>query len=107
YSDGTFHPGDPSTRGQMTKIVMIAFGFPLINPPTARFSDVPVGSTFFRYVETAAQEGIVGGYQGGTFRPNDNVTRGQLSKIAVIAAARQLGWTLLDPATARFSDVPV
>lgn len=39
------------------------------------------GSTFYDFVQCLACRGILGGYSDGTFRPNDRVTRGQLSKI--------------------------
>jgi hypothetical protein len=46
-----------------------------------QFTDVPVGSTFYSYIRCLACRGIINGYPDGTFRPNNNVTRGQLSKI--------------------------
>jgi hypothetical protein len=50
------------------------------------FSDVPSGSTFYQYVECLACRGIISGYPDGTFKPNNLVTRGQLSKIVSNAA---------------------
>lgn len=50
------------------------------------FTDVPVGSTFYSYVRCLACRNILGGYSDGTFRTNNNVTRGQLSKIISNAA---------------------
>jgi hypothetical protein len=51
--------------------------------PTAcpiTFTDVPPGSTFYPYVRCLGCLGIISGYPDGTFRPNNLVTRGQLSK---------------------------
>jgi hypothetical protein len=48
---------------------------------TVEFSDVLPGSTFYPYIHCLACLGIVNGYPDGTFKPNANVTRGQLSKI--------------------------
>ena len=45
------------------------------------FADVPNPSTFYAYIRCLACRGIINGYADGTFRPNNNVTRGQLSKI--------------------------
>ncbi|HUS16667.1 MAG TPA: S-layer homology domain-containing protein [Chloroflexia bacterium] len=81
YSDGTFRPGAEVTRGQICKVVVLAHGWALLNPPTPRFSDVDAGNPFYAYVETAAARGIVGGYTDGTFRPGNAATRGQLAKI--------------------------
>jgi hypothetical protein len=67
-----------------------------------QFSDVPAGSTFYPYVHCLACLGIVNGYPDGTFKPNNDVTRGQLSKIASNSAG------FLDPQPAQmFQDVPV
>ena len=57
--------------------------------PTAcdiSFNDVLPGSTFYPYVHCLACLGIVQGYPDGSFRPNDNVTRGQASKILAESA---------------------
>jgi len=50
------------------------------------FADVPVGSTFYPYVQCLACRGIINGYSDGTFHTNSSVTRGQLSKIVSNAA---------------------
>jgi hypothetical protein len=102
YANGTFRPYNNTTRGQLSKIVVVAFAYPIYTPPTPTFSDVPADHPFYPYVETAAQAGIVSGYADGTFKPGNDVTRGQLSKIVVVAA----GWRLLNPITPTFSDVP-
>ena len=102
YADGTFRPYSYTTRGQLTKIVVLAAGWPLLNPTTPTFSDVPPSQPFYRYIETAAAQGIIAGYAGGTFRPGADVTRAQLTKIVVLAQ----GWPPAPPPTPTFSDVP-
>ena len=65
------------------------------------FSDVPVGHTFYPNVRCLACRDIVSGYSDGTFRPNNQVTRGQLAKIVSNAA----GFT--EPVSGQtFQDVP-
>jgi hypothetical protein len=51
-----------------------------------QFSDVPIDNTFYPYVRCMACKGIITGYADGTFRPNNYVTRGQLSKIVANSA---------------------
>ena len=102
YGDGTFRPSNPTPRGQLTKIVVLARGWTVLCPSTGHFSDVAPGSVFFCFVETAFAHGIINGYSDGTFRPGANVTRAQLTKIMVAA----MGWTILCPASGHFSDVP-
>jgi hypothetical protein len=83
--------------------------------PTAcalQFTDVPSGSTFYAYVRCLACRGILTGYPcGGAgepcdpandpyFRPNNNITRGQIAKVVANAAGYQ------DPQTTQlFEDV--
>jgi protocatechuate 3,4-dioxygenase beta subunit len=102
YPDGTFRPWNNTTRAQLAKIVVLSQGWTLENPQAPTFSDVPYGSTFYRYIETAVAHGIITGYPGGTFLPNTSVTRSQVCKIVVLAR----GWTLLNPHAPTFSDVP-
>jgi len=81
YSDGTFRPYNNVTRGQTCKIVVLAENWTLDCPTTPHFTDVPTSSPFYCYVETAFGHGIISGYSDGTFRPGNDVTRGQISKI--------------------------
>ena len=37
------------------------------------------------FVERLAHEGVIGGYSDGTFRPQNNATRGQVSKFVSIS----------------------
>jgi hypothetical protein len=117
YSDGTFRPGNNTTRGQMVKIVVLGLGVPAYTPPAgATFADVPPAHPFFAVIEAAAHAGVVAGYTCGVaanepcdaqrrpyFRPGADVTRGQLAKIVTIAA----GWPARTPAQATFADVPL
>ena len=60
--------------------------------PTAcpiQFNDVQEGSTFYEAVRCLACRNIVNGYADGTFRPNENVTRGQLAKLIANSAGFQ------------------
>ena len=106
YGDNTFRPGNPTTRGQLTKIVVLAEGWTIYTPPSPTFRDVPTDHTFYSFIETAASRGVISGYSCGAgcleFRPANSVTRGQIAKIVVLAE----GWQLLDPPAPTFSDVP-
>jgi hypothetical protein len=109
-----FTPANTASRAQLSKIVVLAAGWTLLNPSSATFADVAPGSTFYEYVETAASHGVISGYAcGGAgepcdpqgrnyFRPNSHVTRGQTAKMVSISR----GWTIITPATPTFEDVP-
>ncbi|MEO5952854.1 MAG: S-layer homology domain-containing protein, partial [Chloroflexia bacterium] len=51
YEDGTFRPGNLLSRGQVMKVIVLAFGFEADLPSTNTFADVPLGSTFYNFVE--------------------------------------------------------
>jgi hypothetical protein len=94
-----FRPFNNATRGQISKIVGTAGGFTEAVASTQQtFEDVPIGSTFWEYIERMATRGVIGGYPCGGpgepcnapgnrpyFRPNNNATRGQISKITAQA----------------------
>jgi hypothetical protein len=117
-----YKPGNPTTRGQLAKIVVRANQFPIDTTGGPHFQDVGVGHTFYQYVETAYNLGLIIGYPCGGpgepcvapdnkpyYRPNTSVTRGQITKIMVGAAilADPSNWTLEDPPTNTFQDVLV
>jgi hypothetical protein len=97
-NDPYFRPGNNVTRGQFSKIASNSAGFN--DPPdnVQQYEDVAVGSTFYDYIWRLTNRGLVNGYPCGGpgepcgpnnlpyFRPNANVTRGQLSKIDANAA---------------------
>jgi len=88
YSDGTFRPQDPTTLAQLTKMIVLTEGLPLANPDQPTFQDVDGSHLFYRYIETAFEHGIIHGYDGGMFKPDDYVTRAEVAKMLVLAQ----GW---------------
>ncbi len=92
-----FRPNALVGRGQMLKILVIARGWPLQDPPSGHFTDVPPGSVYYTYVETAYCYGIISGYTcGGPGEPCDPAnnpylrpftpsTRGQIAKVVYLA----------------------
>ena len=54
--------------------------------PCTGYRDVPPGSTFYPYITCLSGLGIINGYSDCSFRPNNNVTRGQAAKIIANAA---------------------
>ena len=106
-----FLPYNNTTRGQLTKIVVLGYSFALYTPPMPTFNDVNTNNPFYVYIETAYHFNLVSGYVCGNpgepcpglyFGPNALVTRGQLCKITVLAA----GWEILHPSVPDFNDVP-
>ncbi|HKP52779.1 MAG TPA: S-layer homology domain-containing protein [Chloroflexia bacterium] len=89
-----FRPYSNATRGQLSKIVAISANISDPVPSGQQtYTDVPPDSTFWLYIEQLTALGVMGGYPCGGpgepcdsenrpyFRPNNNVTRAQASKI--------------------------
>lgn len=104
-----YKAANSTSRGQMAKIIVKAFDFPIDTTGGPHFTDVPVGSTFYTFIETGRNRNLFSGYPDGTYKPDALITRGQIAKIAVNAAidANPADWTLENPATNTFEDVPV
>lgn len=103
YSDNTFRPYNSVTRGQLSKMVVLAKGWTIDTSGGPHFIDVPRLNGFYEFVETAYNHRIISGYNDSTFRPNNDVTRGQLCKIMVLAQQLPIDTT----GGPHFTDVPV
>jgi uncharacterized protein YkwD len=90
YGDGSFHPGDSITRGQLVKMTVLSQGWPLLNPQTPSFNDVLPGSPSYGYVETAYAHGVIAGYPDGSFQPGNSTTRAQVAKVIYYANTEAL-----------------
>src|SRR5205085_1910069 len=87
-----YRPGNNVTRGQLSKIVVLAQAWQLYIPPTPTFRDVPADNPFYPHIETAYLHNIITGYTCGPscleFRPGNNATRGQICKIVYLAVTQ-------------------
>jgi hypothetical protein len=72
-------------------------------PCTITFTDVPSTDVFYPFIRCLACRGIISGYADGTFRPGNDVTRGQLSKIVSNSAGFQ---ETIPDSQQTFTDVP-
>ena len=81
YADGTFHPYDVVTRGQMSKMIVNAMGWTIDTTGAPHFGDVDAQNPFYGQIETLFNHGAVSGYADGTFRWGNALTRGQLAKV--------------------------
>jgi hypothetical protein len=87
-----FRPSNSATRGQLSKIVANAAGINT-TPSGMFYTDVPEDHTFYVWIMRLTELGVMSGYDCGGegepcddenrpyFRPYNNVTRGQASKI--------------------------
>lgn len=80
YSDGTFKPQQPITRGQFAKIMYKALYLPK-RTDCEEFKDVDDTHVFYEYITTLKCLGFINGYADGRFGPDDKITRAQTAKI--------------------------
>jgi hypothetical protein len=85
YANGTFRPNNSITRGQISKIIVLAEGWAIDTTGGPHFTDVPPTNPFYREIETAFHHGIISGYADNTFRWGNNATRAQLSKMLYLS----------------------
>jgi hypothetical protein len=83
YDDGTFKPQNQINRAEFTKIVIEAV-FPYEAKGSNCFSDVS-NEWFGPYVCFAKDKGIISGFPDGRFRPDQNISLAEASKILVNA----------------------
>lgn len=76
---GQFSPNKTVTRGQITAILHRLSGAPAASH--IPFSDVSASDYYGEAAAWAAEQGVVGGFPDGTFRPNLPVSRQQLAAI--------------------------
>lgn len=109
YPDGTYRPANAVTRDQMAVYISRALAGGDANvpagPPTATFLDVPVGYWAYRYVEYAADNGVVGGYPDGSYKPVVTVTRDQMAVFVARAMCGGDSGVPPGPSIAYFPDV--
>lgn len=85
YDDGLVHPERNISRAEVATVF-----FRLLDEATRErylteknsFTDVQKGMWFNTAVSTMEAMGIVNGYEDGTFRPNDSITRAEFAAIA-------------------------
>ena len=76
-----FNPGNPLTRAQAATMIgrTQEKGYATVELTFSDAKSIPAYAAY--YIQTMAAQGIIGGYTDGTFKPNNNITRGQMAKI--------------------------
>jgi hypothetical protein len=87
FPDGQFHGGEALTRAQLAKVAVLAAGQQVLPGRDLPFSDTE-GHWAARdgYLQAAVAASFMQGDPGGTFRPDDPVTRAELIKVVVALA---------------------
>jgi len=88
YNDSQFRPGQNITRAEFIKTIMAAYEAQYgDNPdrmiPLEGFSDIHSEDWFYSYVNQAKSLGMINGYNDGSFRPNQPITRAEAVSILI------------------------
>lgn len=81
YEDGTFRPNAPITRAEFAAIATRFFDETGATYEPGTFTDVTGDEWFAGAIMDAVNLGLIGGYEDGTVRPNNNITRAEACAI--------------------------
>lgn len=102
FEGSYFKPDLPVTRGQAAAILNRYLK--LSASSTKPFSDISSGMSFATDIAAMKEAGIITGYNDGTFRPYENITRTQMA--VIIDRAFQLSKSpTIASTTAKYNDV--
>lgn len=102
YGDGTFRPGDTVSRAEFVAALCQCFQ---MEAGSSDFSDVE-GHWAQEYIEAATSAGWLSGFEDGTFRPDADIQRCQVTPIMNKALERTGDGFAADRNTQEFLDVP-
>ena len=85
YEDGKFKPDNNISRAEFMAVINRVLGFN--EEATIEFSDVGPDDWFYADVAKAVKAGYIEGYEDGSARPNQDISRQE----AVVALSRALG----------------
>ena len=88
--DGLFNPDAAITRAEFAAIVMRGLGLKPVGG-SAVFTDVQASDWYYTAVQTTSGYKLIDGFEDGTFRPNEKITREQ----AMLIIARAMAVTKL------------
>lgn len=101
-----FCPEDGLTRGGAAKFIIRAMGEdPYYTDGIWPFSDVSPSHTFYNFIRRLKEWGITTGYSDGTYKPDANITRGEMAKF-IVQGLESRGVTCQYGQSQAFSDVP-
>ncbi|WP_028551684.1 S-layer homology domain-containing protein [Paenibacillus sp. UNC451MF] len=99
YPDGKFHPDNTLTRAELAAIVARLTENVTVNDAIT-YTDVKENHWAANYIKIATKHGYFSGFEDGSFRPEAQVSRGELASVM----ARFLKQNVTAPAAYHFQD---
>ena len=93
-----------STAAMLALSMVTAFVPVMQGASAAVFTDVSTGSKYYEAVNRLSELGIINGYEDGSFRPDNNVTRAEFSKI-IVGMMNKAAEAKSTPPSSAFDDV--
>ncbi|WP_138754471.1 InlB B-repeat-containing protein [Paenibacillus sinopodophylli] len=87
FEDHTFRPNDLITREQMAVMVVRALKLDVSSKPVSFLDNSDVSSWATEAIAAAAENGLINGYEDGTFRAKINTTRAEAAVVILKAIA--------------------
>ncbi|MHA6483422.1 family 16 glycosylhydrolase [Paenibacillus sp. strain BS8-2] len=82
---GKFDPDKALSRAEFAAMLAYSFDFVALQAETSAFKDVSSGSWYYDAVTAATQMGLLHGFEDGSFRPDQAVTRQEMAVMAARA----------------------
>jgi len=103
-----FNPEGQVTRAEFTAFLLRTLGINEDSSATNQFADIQPGDWYYGAVVTATKTGLIAGYEDGSFRPEQAISRQEMAAMLVRAlayAGREVDVTgRVDDILSRFSD---
>ena len=79
YRDGSFRPNNSIARSEVAAMTVLAADCALSTTASPLFHDIPKDYWALKYINTCKEQGFMNGYEGGGFRPEDFIARGEVT----------------------------
>jgi len=96
YDDGTIRPNEDITRGEMCVFLCRILGIPPISTPLTFTDSNQIASFALPYVSALVHNGIINGFEDGTFKPTAPITRAEATHMLSIGISYVIKTTKTD-----------
>lgn len=113
YKDLSFRPDNPITRAEFVTLMVKVLDLESSTNTRSPFSDVKTSHWAYGNILAAYQKGIIAGFEDGSFRPDDPISRAEMAKMLAnglnVKPVNGSDKIKVNPyvATTQFTDIPI